>query len=57
MTVSLFAGVWVLPAFHTVVALLLFWSSMHIMKRSFVWLLPKTTQARFNRKEGALEAE
>lgn len=35
MTVEVFDGVWVLSAFHTIIALLLFWGSMHVMKRAF----------------------
>lgn len=40
MTVQVFSGF--LPAFHTVDALLLFWASMYLMKRSSPWLLLRT---------------
>jgi hypothetical protein len=37
MTVQVFTGF--LPAFHTIDALLLFWISLHLTKRSLSWLL------------------
>jgi hypothetical protein len=37
MTVTTFTGF--LPAFHTIDALLLFWISLHLTKRSWPWLL------------------
>jgi hypothetical protein len=37
MTIQVFTGI--LPAFHTVDALVLFWISLHLTKRSWSWLL------------------
>jgi hypothetical protein len=37
MTIQTFTGF--LPAFHTIDALLLFWISIHLTKRSWLWLL------------------
>ncbi|MDF2682686.1 MAG: hypothetical protein K0R47_3876 [Brevibacillus sp.] len=37
MTIRTFSGF--LPAFHTVDALLLFWISLHLLKRSWPWLM------------------
>jgi hypothetical protein len=37
MTIQTFTGI--LPALHTVDALLLFWISLHLTKRSWSWLL------------------
>jgi hypothetical protein len=38
MSVYVFSKVWLLASFHTVNALLLFWGSMYLMKKSWSWL-------------------
>lgn len=38
MTIHVFNNIGMVAAFHTIMALLLFWSTMHIMKQSWKWL-------------------
>ncbi|MBP1990546.1 DUF6220 domain-containing protein [Paenibacillus eucommiae] len=46
MTIQSFTGL--LPALHTVDALLLFWISLHLTKRSWLWLLLRQDRRAIN---------
>lgn len=50
MSIHLFSDIGLLAAFHTVNALLLFWGSMYLMKRSWPWLLLRS-EASAGREE------
>lgn len=53
MSVRVFADIGPLAAFHTVVALLLFWASMHTANRAKGWLVPRLTEADTHKAQGA----
>ncbi|KIL39077.1 hypothetical protein SD70_22385 [Gordoniibacillus kamchatkensis] len=53
MTVRTFSGF--LPAFHTVDALLLFWISLHVSKRSLPWLMLRNGPGRLQKEAGAIK--
>jgi hypothetical protein len=46
MTIQVFSGF--LPAFHTIDALLLFWISLHLTKRSLSWLLLQKNEQKIH---------
>lgn len=40
VSAQLFSERWMIAAFHPVNALLLFWATLHLCKRSWIWLRP-----------------